>query len=166
MKKVFGKKAVTYGVSIAAVLLLAAILIPAPALAQFAGPIVPCGTSINREPCTICHLGVLIINLTKFLMQSIAFPASVLLIAIGGIVIMTAGPSEERVTTGKKILTNTIVGLLIVMLAWLAVDTIIKILTGTIDFSGPPGSLFTNLTVKFGPWNQIDPATCSSNTGL
>lgn len=109
--------------------------------------------------CTLCHIAVMTVNFTNFLMKNIAFPAAVLLITIGGLTLLTAGPSEGRRTTGKKTITTTIVGLIIVMLAWIAVDTIIKVLTGA-DLIGPPGNLFKNLSVTFGPWNEIDPTNC------
>ena len=114
--------------------------------------LVPCGTSKHPEPCTICHIAVLVVNLTTFLMKNIAFPAAVLLITIGGLTLLTAGPSEGRRTTGKQIITTTIVGLIIVLVAWIAVDTAIKVLTGNFNFAGPPGILIQ----AFGPWNNID----------
>ena len=48
----------------------------------------------NAGPCTICHLGVLVINFTKFLMYTIAFPSAVLLIIIGGLTLSVSGPSS------------------------------------------------------------------------
>ncbi|MBI4132183.1 MAG: hypothetical protein HY474_00975 [Candidatus Sungbacteria bacterium] len=140
--------------------LLAAAL---PALAQ--EPIVPdeCRfQSITASPsgCTICHLGVMAIRLTTFLMTYVAVPAGALLVAAGGFVILTAGPSEERLKLGKKMLTATIIGLIIIALAWLGVDTIIKVLTGSFNFGGEPGSLFKNLGSNFGPWNGIPVGQC------
>ncbi len=140
---------------LAAVVIFAA----APAHAQ----IVPaeCRSPSNiATTCTICHIAVLVINLTTFLMKNIAFPAAVLLITIGGLTLLTAGPSEGRRTTGKKIITTTIVGLIIVLVAWIGVDTVIKVLTGTFNFGGAPGTLFTHLGVTFGPWNEINPVNC------
>ncbi len=102
--------------------------------------------------CTICHIGVMTVNFTTFLMEKIAFPAAVLLITIGGLTLLTAGPSEGQRTTGKKIITTTVMGLIIILVAWIAVDTTIKVLTGKFNFTGPPGILIQS----FGPWNHID----------
>ncbi len=120
-----------------------------PALAA----IVPCGTS-TTPPCNICYLGVLVINLTNFLIEMIAFPVATLLITAGGLVLLTSGPSEERRKMGKSMVTNTVIGLVIVLLAWIAVDTTIKILTGEARqfVSDPSGT--------FGPWNVINPEKC------
>lgn len=124
--------------------------------AAFEGGIVPAACRLgSTQTCTLCHFGILVINFTNFLMENIAFPATVLLVAISGIVIITAGPSETRQKLGKTILTNTIIGIVIVSLAWLGVDTIIKILTGNL----PAGSI-TKFAGAIGPWNEINPASC------
>ena len=73
------------------------------------------------------------------------------MIIIGGIMIMIGSASEERVKAGKKILTNAIIGVIIVFVAWLLVDTIIKVMTG---------SLVQNFFGTFGPWNRIPPGAC------
>jgi len=125
-------------------------------VAAFTGGIVPAACRLgSTETCTLCHFGILVMNLTNFLIENIAFPATVLLVAIGGIVITTAGPSPTRQTLGKTILTNTLIGILIVMLAWLGVDTIIKVLTGNISTASTAQFVGT-----LGPWNRVDPAGC------
>ena len=127
-----------------------------PASAFFHPPyIVPAECSITSganvaQTCTICHIGVLVINFTKILMFAVALPAVALLVAISGIMILTAGGSEQRLTRGKDILTKTIVGIIIVFLAWLAVDTVIKVLTlGASQFTG-----------TFGPWYELPVGSC------
>lgn len=128
-------------------------------VAAFTGGIVPAACRLgSTQTCTLCHFGILVINFTSFLMENIAFPATVLLVAISGIVIITAGPSETRQTLGKTILTNTVIGILIVMLAWLGVDTIIKILTGNISTTST--AKFYGIPSNFGPWNEINPDGC------
>ena len=140
------------------------LIIAAPlALAIFLAPawlaeaqIVPaeCRSPSNiTATCTLCHLGILVINLTDFLVEKIALPVTAVLFAAGGIVLLTSGPSEPRRTMGKKIILNTLIGLVIVLIGWIAVDTIIKVL--------PHGQ--TSLAwwaVNFGTWNEINPAGC------
>lgn len=117
----------------------------------FTGPIVPCGGS-GQAPCTFCDLGVLVVNLTKFMMENVVIPAAALLIVSGGILILISGPSEERLKLGKDIITKTIVGAVIVLLAWLMVDTAIKVLTvGGRQFNGVAG-----------PWNELTNDACSN----
>lgn len=127
------------------------------------GPLVPCGYAPGRTdvpaeytvPCNLCHIAVLTINITNYLIYWVAFPAVVILVAIGGIMILIAGPSEERQAAGKKILTTTVIGLIIVFLSWLIVDTAIKVATGNFSAAGT-GAFIQD----FGPWNQIDPTAC------
>lgn len=108
----------------------------------------------NPSGCTLCHLGVLIINIAKFGMYDIAFPLAVLVLTIGGILLLTSGPSEERRKLGKTILTNAFIGLVIVTVAWLAVDTTIRVLTGKASLG------------KLGPWNEINAADCPFNKSM
>lgn len=117
----------------------------------FTGPIVPCGGS-GQAPCTFCDLGVLVVNLTKFMMENVVIPAAALLIVSGGILILISGPSEDRLKLGKDIITKTIVGAVIVLLAWLMVDTAIKVLTvGGRQFKGVAG-----------PWNELTNDACGN----
>lgn len=148
-------------------LVLAVLTAAAPAAAQ--EPIIPsecrfAALSQNPGGCTICHLGVVTIRLTNVLMYSIALPAAVLLLVVGGFMLLISGASEQRRTLGRKILTSTLIGIIIVFLAWLGVDTIIKILTGA-PLVGGEGSLFKNLPggirfYGFGPWNRIPVGAC------
>ncbi len=103
--------------------------------------------------CTLCHLAILVINLTDFLVEKIALPVAAVLFAVGGIVLLLSGPSETRRTMGKKIILNTLIGLVIVLLAWIAVDTIIKVLT-----QGQTSLAWW--TANFGTWNEINPTPC------
>ena len=107
--------------------------------------IVPEACTLGGSGCTLCHMGELVINLTNFLMYGVALPATVVLVAAGGIILLISGASETRRTLGKKILTSTIIGVIIIFIAWLGVDTIIKILTGG-----------TQQLSNFGPWNKFE----------
>lgn len=117
--------------------------LPATAASVIPKQIVPEACTAGGSGCTLCHVGELVINLTNYLMFGVALPATALLVTIGGIMLLISGASEERRTLGKKILTSTIVGLIIVLIAWLGVDTIIRVLTGTNQLS------------QLGPWNEF-----------
>lgn len=131
--------------------LLAVFIIVLP-FATFAQGLVPCGG--EGDPCTICDLGVLGIRIINFFVQSIAIPLAGLMIVVGGVMIMFGAAAESRVTAGKKILTNAIIGLVIVFASWLLVDTVIKVLTGNVrNFNGA--------IENFGPWNELPSGTCN-----
>jgi len=111
---------------------------------------VPCGRMCDDpntdicecDPCTLCHLFVLFKKIVDFLTLNIISPLAVLMIVVGGVMFLTAAGDPGRIGTAKKILTAVVIGLCIVFLAWLIVDTIITFLT-------PAGSPFQN-------WSEIN----------
>lgn len=100
--------------------------------------------------CTICDLFVLIQNILRFAWIYIAMPLAALMLAYGGFMMLVPGVSGEKgaasVSKGKKIITNTLIGIAIVFLAWLGIDTIIKTMGG-FQYGGDS---------QFGFWNQIN----------
>jgi len=122
------------------------------------GGLVPCGRMCNDPctkececcPCTLCHLFVLFKKIVDFLTINIIFPLAVLMIVIGGVMFLTAAGSPERINTAKKILTSTVIGLVIIFLAWLIVDTTIGVLVRT---DNPFGMVLRN-------WSDIPCPIC------
>ncbi len=114
------------------------------------GGLVPCGRSCDDPctkncecaPCTLCHLFVLFKRIIDFITLYILFPIGVLMFVVGGVTFLTAAGDPGRITSGKKIITAAIIGLLIVFIAWLVVDTIIYFLV-------PAGSQFLD-------WSTIE----------
>lgn len=101
-------------------------------------PLVQC-----TDNCTICGLVELLDRIIDFLIYYIAIPGAGIMIAVGGFMMLIGAGSESRVGAGKKMITNAIVGIIIVLAGWLIVDTVIKALTGGKDqFIG-----------TFGTWN-------------
>lgn len=115
------------------------------------------GGNNPAQTCTICHLSVLISNLIDFLITRIAFPLGTLLIVVGGLAIMLSGPSESWLSWGKNILKTAVLGLVIVLVAWVLVDTTIKMLTGGVDHFE---------VSQLGPWHQIDTSFCTSGVSV
>ncbi len=138
--------------------LLAAVLLFSPALA-FAqpsmpggpsGPLVPCGvqgqTGVD-EFCQICHLYTLAQRLLNFLWWFIAAPIAIVMLIWGGLFLLIPSASPSHIERGKKILSSALVGLLIIFVAWLGVDTVLKFL----QFRGTGEG-----DTQFGPWNKIN----------
>jgi hypothetical protein len=67
-------------------------------------------------------------------------------IAVAGFTYMTSGGNAEKRQLANKRLTNAVIGLLIVLCAYLLVDSIMKVIYNPNAGDG---------TVKFGPWNSI-----------
>lgn len=112
-------------------------VIPLPALAQF-GPIVP-------EVCKTCACGfggvlAIIQNVVNFIIAISIIIATLIMVWAGGLYIMSSTNPESR-STANKMLLNAVIGIMIVLSAWLVVDFVMK-------------TLYDNGS-EFGPWNTI-----------
>lgn len=118
------------------------------------GPIVVCGGPDGPE-CTICHIPYTIKNIIDYVIEFFVFPASLLMVIAGGFMILTAGASQQRMETGKKVLTNTLIGIVFVFFSWFIVDTIILVMTGGSFMSEDVGA-FRGIGDLL-PWNKLPP---------
>lgn len=101
-----------------------------PLFVQAAG-LVPCGGPSEPE-CNICHLLQLAQNVVYFAIE-IAFLIIVILIVYGGFLWIFSAGKEENIRTGQKTIYNAIMGLIIILAAWVIVNTIFWFL---INFTG------------------------------
>ncbi len=111
------------------------------------GALVTCGTS-TTAPCTICDFYQLVKTLTDFLLIIIV-PLAILALAVGGIYLLAAGGRESWVSRGKEIIWSAVIGVLIALVAWIAVNTIMSLLIDPVTFPLP--------------WNQFP--SCSTAPG-
>ncbi len=103
-------------------------------LLSFAG-IVPCGPGTDKEMCELCDFFDLFANLVEFLLVVIIPPFATLLFLYGGITIYLSAGDSGKVTKGKQIMVNTIVGLVIIYGAHLFVSIFIGALgLGTVQW--------------------------------
>ncbi len=90
-------------------------------------------------PCTKCgdcsleDFLQLFTNLYSFGLHNILAPLAVLFIVIGSILLMTASGYQERVEKGRTMISQTIAGIIIVLISWIVIDTTIYLLTGNRD---------------------------------
>lgn len=110
------------------VLILASALLPTSF--AFAQGLVPCGGP-GQPACTWNHLLQLVRNVINFLLFIIAIPLAVLLVAWGGVLILVSGTNPSNVNKGRTIIYQTLISLAIAFLAWLIVNTLIGVITGT-----------------------------------
>lgn len=97
----------------------------------FAAGLVPCGPGIAANPsCDVCDFFKMADNIIKFVMTYVVPAIAAILMVVGAITFMTAGGSEGQITKGKSIITSTVIGIVIILLAWIVVDSVIKSLTG------------------------------------
>jgi len=100
--------------------------------------LVPCGVTSDSPlssekdyntatECDACHLVQLTQNIIHFLV-GLAISISVLMFAWAGILFFTSNASPEKISKGKRIFGQTLVGFLIAFSAWIVVNTLLFIL--------------------------------------
>lgn len=116
------------------------------ATANFFGPIFPaecnCPTSAPDWGCVLAAVQ----NLINFAI-SIGTIIFVLVAAYAGILLMASSVNAENKSKAKSLFESTIIGLLITLSAWIAVDFIMKVLYN--PSAGGAG------VAQLGPWNSI-----------
>lgn len=98
------------------------------------GPIVPCGTATTPD-CTLCHLWELGSNIINFITFNLSVSVAIMLFIVAGVFFLFSGGDESKVTRARNIMTNTVIGLLIIFTSWLLVDTTLKTLAN--GMTGP-----------------------------
>lgn len=104
--------------------------------APFDKALVPC----NGADCSICDLATLAQNILNAAIYISVFVTAGLFAWAGALYLTSAG-NPAQAGKAKGVFFNVGIGFVIILSAWLIVDTIMKTLT-------PGGG-------KFGPWNQI-----------
>jgi len=123
---------------------------PPPTNPTTAAPVPPTTTGFQLVPCwgdtecTICDLVVLTQNLINWFVFMVSIVAA-LLFTNAGILYVTSPGNPGNIGRAHRIFLNTLVGLLIVIAAWLGINIVFKS-----AYSG-----------AFGPWNEI---LCTSST--
>lgn len=118
-------------------IILISIAITAFPLVSSAG-VVPCSGEIVVDPatgkssikglCGFCDLFLLVHNLFEFLAFKIAPALSVVVFLIGAFMLMFGGASEKMKTDGKNAIRGAIIGIVIILLSWVIINTIINVL--------------------------------------
>lgn len=125
------------------------LLLPAVVLAQ----LVPCDGVV--EKCQACHVVELGQKIIEFLVSIAAFLA-VLLFAYAGFLMLTAAGNAGQIEKGKGVFTNVLVGIIIVLVGWLVVDTVMKWAFQGMGEGDEGSELYEDTKTDFGPWNQIN----------
>ena len=101
----------------------------------FAAGLVPC----NGPECQACHFVQLGTNVLEWLVGALTV-ASAIVIMYAGFKMLTAGGSQGQISEAKQLMSNTIIGFLLLLGGWLIVDTVMK--------------TFVNEEVT-GPWQEV-----------
>lgn len=120
--------------------------------------LVPCG-GYGESPCNIYHIFYIIALVTNWLVVVAGLFATYQIVNAGFWMITTMG-SEEKITTNKKMMTNAIVGMVMVMMAYLMVNTTVNIILSSkckVNLSSPWDYVSKPCALK-GNEKQINPA--------
>lgn len=91
--------------------------------------LVPCGTEANPTPCDFNQLMALINKIIRFVLFDLALPIAAIMFAYAGFLMVIGGGEAAGVRTkAKTIFTNTLLGLVFAVAAWLIINTILSIL--------------------------------------
>ncbi|MDO8557156.1 MAG: pilin [Candidatus Jorgensenbacteria bacterium] len=80
-------------------------------------------------PCSFCDGIIVTSNIINYMVQ-IAILVTIVMIVYGAILMMTSAGDTSRFGSGRSKITSAIIGLVIVVLAWLLVNEVFHILTG------------------------------------
>ncbi len=81
---------------------------------------------------------------------------AVRIVIYAGLKLVVSAGNPSAMSDAKKMLTNVLIGFVIVLSAWLIVDTIMKALLNPNYESGE---------IEFGPWNQLEANQCGGMVG-
>ena len=106
-------------------MIMVSVLLPETVLAQ-AGGLVPC----SGPDCTTAHVSTFANGLINFLISMLGVIAVIALVFAGFKMVMSQG-NEAEWGKAKEMFTNVVIGIIIILAAWLIVDTLLKGLTGS-----------------------------------
>jgi len=98
--------------------------------------LVPCGKSEKgpnetegvTKPCQLCHLFVMLDGIIDFVLIDILPWIVILMILIAGVMFYFAGGNPNLLLQAKKLITSVVIGLIIILCAYLIIGTILTIL--------------------------------------
>jgi len=126
-------------------LILSILLFPTIAFGQDPGGLVTC----SGPDCNFCTFVSLVDGLIAWLFGFLVLAAILILVVAGFKLVVSAG-NPSAMTAAKGMISNVIIGFVIVMAAWLIVDTMLKALLRDTD--------------NFGIWNDLDGGCGGFNT--
>lgn len=110
-------------------------------------PLVPQACANDVTQCNFCTFMDLVGNLIRFFFVLLTIVA-ILMIMYAGFLLVTSAGDVGAMTRAKSMFTNVVIGFIIVLSAWLIVDTVMK-------------ALITDQS-KFGVWNEFESSSCGS----
>ena len=101
-----------------------------PVMAQAALPQIIPGCAKSEYSDNVCCALLMVSNIAHWIL-GIVGTAALLFFIYGGFIWITSAGASQKVETGRKIMTNTIIGIVIVIFAFVIVNFIITSFTGS-----------------------------------
>lgn len=111
-------------------------------MATSAAGLVPCGGT-DQAPCQTCDVVKLTNNVVRWLVLVLGTFAAIIIV-YAGVRLVTSGGNQAAMEKAKDMITNVIIGYVIILAAWLAIDYALKAI---IDEGA------------FGVWNEVQCTT-------
>jgi len=121
------------------------------------GGIVPCGNEVRVEDmgtfyryhneCTVCDMERLLQRIINWLVTASVIVAALLFVN-SGVLYVTSPGNLGNIQRAHKIFTNTLIGIIIILAAWLLIDVVMKTLLTDGEVKNTQGT-------NYGPWNEI-----------
>jgi hypothetical protein len=112
------------------ILIIFAVIVFVPTIVSAQG-LVQCGKT-SADPCDFYDFINLIQRVINFLIFTVAMPLAAVSFAWAGVLMLTAGGNEQKISEARSIFWWVFVGILVALSAWL----IIKAITGSLLVSG------------------------------
>ena len=87
-------------------------------------PLVQCGITID-DPCEFCDLFETINRIIKFSMFDLLPLIAILMLTVGGVMFFFGGIKPDTLNQAKGIIFSVVAGFVIILGAWVAINTII-----------------------------------------
>ena len=97
-------------------------------------------TGTDCSACNVVHM----VNGGITWLIGIRFVVFAVIMVVAGVGLVTSGGNQSALEAAKSKFTNAIIGLIIILSAWLMVDTIMRGLVGSDDNEGKLGSTFND----------------------
>lgn len=95
--------------------------------------LVPC-TGTSESPCGFTSFITLIQNIITFAIKYIIIPVGAIIFAYVGFLFLTSGGSAETRKKAKNIFIKVVIGIVVILAAWLIVSTILTVFGVTDSF--------------------------------
>lgn len=135
--------------------------------------IVPCGRSCDNPAtpddetkiCTLCHLLILIQNITNWILMVMTYIAFAVLVAMAILYIVSTG-RPQLINIAKSGIWAALIGFAVVLLAWVAINVLLMVLAD--GALGEESAAYAIKDSKTGAWFEFtcDAASKYKRTGL